>query len=228
MTAEVTRMTETEWLASADLQAMLDFLSDKASHRKFRLFACACVRRMWPLLTDERSRNAILIAEQFADGLVGKDAMSAAAVAAKAAAEAQAVVPPPKKFGGAVANLAAAKVAADTKVAGVNAHWAASWTVVGAGKVAAWAAAKNTERKGQPALLREIIGNPFRPPPAPAQWSPTIVMLAKGVYAGEPTGHATLGSFLAKAGHAELAEHFRLESWHPKGCWAVDLILGKQ
>jgi hypothetical protein len=28
-------------------------------------------------------------------------------------------------------------------------------------------------------------------------------------------------------GHAELAEHFRQERWHPKGCWAVDLILAK-
>lgn len=221
-------MTETEWLASTDLQAMLDFLSDKASHRKFRLFACACVRRMWPLLTDERSRNAILIAEQFADGLVAKDAMSVAAVDAKAAAEAQAAIQPPKKQGSTIVHLAAAKAASEKRIASVNAHWAASWTVVGAGKVAAWAAAKNTERSGQPDLLREIIGNPFRPPARPAQWSPTIVMLAKGVYAGEPTGHATLGSFLAKAGHAELAEHFRLEGWHPKGCWAVDLILGKQ
>lgn len=221
-------MTESEWLASTDLQAMLDFLSDKASHRKFRLFACACVRRMWPLLADERSRQALVMAEQFADGLVGKEAMAAAAVDAKAAAEAQAACNLPKKLGGSSANLRAAKAAAEAKIASVNAHWAASWTVVGAGKVAAWAAAKNTERTGQPALLREIIGNPFRPPAAAAQWSPTIVLLAKAVYAGEPTGHATLGSFLTKAGHGELAEHFRQETRHPKGCWAVDLILGKQ
>jgi len=28
-------------------------------------------------------------------------------------------------------------------------------------------------------------------------------------------------------GHAELAEHFRGEEWHPNGCWVVDLILAK-
>jgi hypothetical protein len=28
--------------------------------------------------------------------------------------------------------------------------------------------------------------------------------------------------------HAELAEHFRQEKWHPKGRFALDLILGKK
>jgi hypothetical protein len=32
---------------------------------------------------------------------------------------------------------------------------------------------------------------------------------------------------LLDAGHAELAEHFAKEEWHPKGCWATDAILGK-
>jgi len=32
---------------------------------------------------------------------------------------------------------------------------------------------------------------------------------------------------LEEAGHQELAQHFRKEEWHPKGCWAIDAILGK-
>ena len=52
-------MTEAEWLESTDAKRMLDFLGDKATNRKYRLFACACVRRCWPLLSDERSRNAV-------------------------------------------------------------------------------------------------------------------------------------------------------------------------
>jgi hypothetical protein len=32
---------------------------------------------------------------------------------------------------------------------------------------------------------------------------------------------------LLEAGHPELAEHFQQEQWHPKGCFALDLILGK-
>src|SRR5262249_32193196 len=117
-------MTETEWLSTTDLQAMLDFASDKASHRKFRLFACACVRRSWALLADERSRQAVVIAEQFADGLVGKEAMNLAAAEARAAAEAQAAeqaAKPPLRGSG--INLAAAAKAAEAQLAIVNAHW---------------------------------------------------------------------------------------------------------
>jgi len=45
-------MTEAEWLACNDPAMMLDCLRGKASGRKLRLFACACVQRMhrqcWP------------------------------------------------------------------------------------------------------------------------------------------------------------------------------------
>src|SRR5689334_1320848 len=64
-------MDEADWLKSTDPQAMLAFLRDsgKLSGRKARLFACGAVRRVWHLLTDERSRKTVEVAEQNADGL---------------------------------------------------------------------------------------------------------------------------------------------------------------
>jgi hypothetical protein len=50
-------MTEAEWLTCADPEPMLDFLRDKASDRKLRLFAVACCRKMWHLLPDVRSEG---------------------------------------------------------------------------------------------------------------------------------------------------------------------------
>jgi hypothetical protein len=80
-------MTEAEWLTSDNLTAMLRFLIGRASCRKKRLFACACCRDIWPLLTDERSRRAVEVSERYADGLADAGELEQARVAANAAAE---------------------------------------------------------------------------------------------------------------------------------------------
>src|SRR5688500_6843672 len=66
-------MTEQEWLACTDPDAMVDFLRQKAEPRKLTLFAVACVRRIWALLADPRSRLGVETAERAADGLAGEE-----------------------------------------------------------------------------------------------------------------------------------------------------------
>jgi hypothetical protein len=87
-------MTEGDWLTSTDPQTMLAFVQDssRATDRKRRLFAAACCRRIWHLLSDERSRRAVGAAEREADGLVGPEERHQATLeAALAFAEAGAV-----------------------------------------------------------------------------------------------------------------------------------------
>src|SRR4051794_27166304 len=62
-------MTEAEWLACTDPDAMVDYLepNKRLTNRKMRLFVVARCRLFWELLTDERSRQAIEVAEQYAD-----------------------------------------------------------------------------------------------------------------------------------------------------------------
>jgi hypothetical protein len=61
-------MNSETWSEHSDVRQMLLFLRGKTSDRKVRLFAVACCRTMEPLLADESLREAVEIAEQYADG----------------------------------------------------------------------------------------------------------------------------------------------------------------
>jgi hypothetical protein len=63
---------EAEWRAATDAEDLLKVLHGRLSDRKFRLFACACCRRLPHVLADPRNVRAIEAAERYADGLVPK------------------------------------------------------------------------------------------------------------------------------------------------------------
>jgi hypothetical protein len=96
--------------------------------RTLRLFACFCARQMWHLLTDERSRQAVLVAERFAEGRATREELDAARDAAMDATWAAA---------GAAAWNAARNAA---WAAARNAAWNAVWAAAGAAAAAAQSA----------------------------------------------------------------------------------------
>lgn len=77
-------MTDAEWQSSGDVAAMMAWLESEAIHlvtgRKQRLFAVACCRAVWHLLAEEKSRVAVEVAEDFADGLATAGELEAAYV----------------------------------------------------------------------------------------------------------------------------------------------------
>jgi len=240
-------MTEEQWLSCTNPMPMLDFLRGKASDRKVRLFACACCRRIWHLLTDV-SRKAVEVAEQYADGLVTSEELSdpwplhlpnpmpsIPAEWSNAKAEAS---------GGDATRLAAAK---DTRTMGIvfftwvarYAAGAVAWKIVGAAKnsthAASWASAWNQteadEYEEQVWLLRDILGNPFRPASLGPSWlTPDVITLAGHIYQDRAFCHLPeLADALEDAGchDPDILGHCRGEGEHVRGCWVVDLVLGK-
>ena len=208
-------MTEAEWLACADPQKMLAFLRGKASERKLRLFAVACCRRSWPLLTDARSRKAVEVAERYADGIVNERGL---------------------RF--------AFSCAADAFAYAASAHTADAQAAAGAANAAhpeaGYYARYVTPRKEHPGPLRDLFGPlPFRPVTVSPGWqTPQVVAQAQAAYderelpAGtlDPTRLAVLADALEEAGCTDqtVLEHLRGAGPHVRGCWAVDLLLGKE
>jgi hypothetical protein len=80
-------------------------------------------------------------------------------------------------------------------------------------------------------LLRDIIGNPFRPVTADPTWlTSTVTALAKQMYESRDfTAMPILADALQDAGcdHADILAHCRGDGPHVRGCWVVDLVLSR-
>jgi hypothetical protein len=231
---------------------------DLLSDRKQRLFDCACVRRIWHLLLDETGRKAVETAESFADGLASLDELreaQAVVLAARdaqanfhgyydgnewvphdacAAAGTQATCHPPGTPDSYLV-LAAAAGAAWEYRSGADplrdAAAAIAWQGLTANGPPERRLAKERladERKSQAALLREIVGNPFRSfkvSPSTVAWD-----LAEVIYDRRDYDHLPgLAEALEKAGCTDpkILGHCFLPGPHVRGCWVVDLVLGK-
>ncbi|WP_082843392.1 hypothetical protein [Gemmata sp. SH-PL17] len=84
----------------------------------------------------------------------------------------------------------------------------------------------------QVALVRDIFGNPFRPVTFSPSWrTSTAVALAAQMYESRDFGAMPiLADALQDAGcdNADVLGHCRGGSPHVRGCWVVDLVLGKE
>jgi hypothetical protein len=87
------------------------------------------------------------------------------------------------------------------------------------------------EREGQSSLLSDLFGNPFRPITLDSSWlTPTVKALARSIYDDRTFERLPiLADELVKSGCAvpEILNHLRALGPHVRGCWVVDLVLGK-
>jgi hypothetical protein len=235
----VNAVTEREWMASPDLHLMLEHLGGRAGRRQLCLFACACCRRIWHLLVDQRSRRAVAVAECLADGgLPGKDVAEAWVAAGDTAHDFIPQGSGPWVFGRGAAWYHAAQAAA---FAIQGRAWAASTEAAKAVRAERFASrghsgdSVDAERCLQAALLRDIVGNPFAVPPRidPAwlRWNDgTVFRLARAIYDERRfKDMGVLHDALLDAGCGEqgMLDHCK-EPIHVRGCWVLDLLLNKE
>jgi hypothetical protein len=217
-------MTEAEWLACTDPLEMLKALSRP---RALRLFAVACCRRILHLMTDERSRKAVEVAERFADGEATEQEREAAHEAFRDWSV----------FATYRCNAASATTQADAAHAAVGTATHVAATVAFLREREPCAA--NPTPQEVVALLHEVFGNPYRPiSPDPYWLTADVIALAQAAYAErilpegllEPQRLAVLADALEDAGCADQAilAHLRGEGPHVRGCWVIDLVLGKE
>jgi hypothetical protein len=204
-------MTEREWLTCTDPHPMLERLRGWTSDRKLRLFAVACSRRIWTLI-DLLGRNAVEAAENFADGDLGPDEMRAARLACQGA-------------GGQASWYAAAtrpEIAARNAARSAQAGVASNPTL----------GTEAGELLAQAGLVRDIFGNPLCPITLDLSLlTPTVVNIAQTIYNDRAFDRMPeVADALEEAGcaNAEILNHCRSEGPHVRGCWVVDLILGKE
>jgi hypothetical protein len=207
-------MTEAEWNVCTDPQAMLTFLQGNASDRKLRLFAVACWLRRGAELPDQRAWEAVLIAERYAEHQATDAELRIAHTQAEGSFKEHREA------------YAAVVVSADSALR-------AATGAVDAVHYLGWEAQEEwDERTVHVVLLRDIFGpNPFCSTTLDSSWfTSTVAMLANSIYTDRAFDRLPiLADALEDAGctNRDILDHCRQPGEHVRGCWVVDLVLGK-
>ena len=246
-------MTEEQWLTGRDPGEMLPALGERASARKLRLFATECCRRLYRHICYtgisrtrvEAFEGWLDVSDQFADGQATAEAL-AEAIDNMIRHSAWGYMDWVRSTGEAVGAL---NTELDFDLTWWNAATAAGdleadWYNMSGSRMGENTISTDEYRQierdetakelaAQAALVREVFGNPFRPVAFDPAWrTDTAVSLARQMYeAREFSAMPILADALQDAGcdNDDVLSHCRAANQiHVRGCWVVDLVLGKE
>ncbi len=225
-------MTEAEWLTCNNVQEMNEYVQMIGTQRQLKLFLCACARLMLPVIESREdvhenpgARAALYQAEQFADGLVD--------------------VPTMTVWYDRMSQTLDSFTSNDRLCGSLlhKAYWVCTF--------ACWAGEPAVQtvwiyfewetgteyapiemRKCLSPTYRDIFGNPFRPVAFAPEWrTDTAIFLARQMYESRDfSAMPILADALQDAGcdNDDILNHCRGPGPHVRGCWVVDLVLGKE
>jgi hypothetical protein len=236
--------TEEEWRSCEFVSPIGQLIKhEQMGHRKPRLFTAACMRRLWHWPRLEQYHWAVEALERQADGLLTAEEAVAIASALREVRLASTEV-----MGGMYWQMSI-----DYSEEPETDPWRIAWgtteaMLILAGRIVRVSAGLPDDRpteehwaeeeRAQCSLRRCVFGNPFHTAAFDTKWgSPTVRTLAIAAYDERalPAGTldlarlVVLGDALEEAGCTEhrLLDHLRGAELHVRGCWGVDLVLGR-
>jgi hypothetical protein len=220
-------MTEADWLACTDPQPMLEFLRDKASDRKLRLFAVACCWRHRQRVRDWVGyRDSVEATERFADGIISHlDWNDARRTLIGYTIDNRLVCSDAQSWKDAL------EMATDCDYFDPSFELDPPAEDSTDFRIRRWKAVVQHERRCRSDMLRDIFGNPFRPASIDsAHRTPPVIQLASAIYDQRAFDRLPeLAIALEQAGCHDpgILEHCRSGCEHVRGCWLLDLVLRK-
>ena len=232
---------------SARIQDVVAFPNCRTTDRKLRLFACACYYRIREILPDPRAQQAVSVTERFADGAASRQEMkdawdlicepfNALEERWRASEGDECLALMPTKGALALAFQIVRPLAQQA------AYYASSNAYLTYADIVSAGAARSSpqywesrldEEQVQAEILRCIFGNPFADQEAIPLESIDfrVKNLAQQIYTNRDFADLPrLADALEDAGCTSdsVLRHCRSQHIHFRGCWVIDLILGRK
>jgi hypothetical protein len=213
---------EERWLTATHFTQLDMRHAARGRDRKCRLFGCACVRRVLTCHPVERLSTVTGEVERFADGECSWDEVKAVGNSVTTARKSLIT----DGWGCDTRDIIRA-ISSIIFQKPFDALQAAHDTI----RVFVWGSDLVREVRMQVTLAHDIFGNPFRPVAFSPGWrTSAAVALADAMYQARAFDRMpVLADALEDAGcdHPDVLAHCRGDDPHVRGCWVVDLVLGK-
>jgi hypothetical protein len=235
-------MTESEWLACADLHSLLEYVSLTPSERKRRLSLVACAGRLPRTLICPEIEEAVGLVSRLAEGAGRSEDADILYIAMMDRASEFSPL--------ALTDVAKAQAEVAAAIVGETIPWRV-WMLAhvvgmavgtpfdetGRKQVFVWTPelteAIQKEQQAASEILRDIYGRLlFRPVSLDPSWlTSDVVALAEGIYAENAFDRMPiLADALQDAGcdSPDILNHCRQPGKHVRGCWVVDMLTGRK